>query len=511
MNSRPWKAGILVFALVFLATAGASPAVAAPKKVLVQFAQMPGPAEEALIRGLGGKIISRGRMFPAIAVTLPDQAISRLMANPKVMRVEPVRTMWATDAELANSWGVERIGAGIVHDAGNKGEGVKVAVIDTGIDYTHPDLDGNYAGGYDFVNEDDDPMDDDGHGTHVAGIVAAEDNDVSGSVVGVAPGALLYSLKVLDATGSGTTLDLFEAMDRAVSEGMDIINMSLGWIGYDSFFDWVFQSACMPGFGIDGTPYPGIVCVASAGNEGNPPGRGDNILYPAGYDWVIAVGATDQNDGRARFSSTGAALELAAPGVSIYSTVPGSLYGTLYASFSGTSMASPHVAGTAALVIAANPDWTSEDVRAVLQATADDLGPTGWDPKYGLGLVDADEAALGAEPPPPPPPGSAMYVDSITFNTKVAGPNRKLYTTVKVVDADFGQPLEAVGVKMTLVRDGGGGSWNFSGSTGTDGTVTFTLIKAQPGYYTATVTSLTLSAYTWDQTKGITSNSYMLE
>ena len=109
----------------------------------------------------------------------------------------------AIDAELDNTWGVKRIGAGIVHDGGNEGLGVKVAIIDSGIDYTHPDLNGNFAGGHDFVNGDTDPMDDNGHGTHVAGSAGAEDN--SSGVVGVAPQAQLYALKVLSSAGGGRT------------------------------------------------------------------------------------------------------------------------------------------------------------------------------------------------------------------------------------------------------------------------------------------------------------------
>jgi hypothetical protein len=140
--------------------------------------------------------------------------------------------------------------------------------------------------------------------------------------------------------------------------------------------------------------------VASAGNSGNPPGKGDNISYPAAYDSVIAVAATEQSDKRASWSSTGSELELAAPGVDIYSTYKGGGYATL----SGTSMASPHVAGTAALVWAKNPTWSNDAVRTQLQNTADDLGAIGWDSKYGYGLVDAAGAAevetsLPNEPP----------------------------------------------------------------------------------------------------------------
>lgn len=158
---------------------------------------------------------------------------------------------------------------------------------------------------------------------------------------------------------------------------MKIISMSLGGGSSVSI-----ESACDAAYGA------GIVVVASAGTSGNPIGRGDNVGYPAAYSSVIAVAATGINDIRARWSITGPDVELAAPGMSIYSTVPGG-----YSTKSGTSMACPHVAGTAALVMTANPGWTNEQVRQQLRDTADDLGAAGRDNSYGYGLLDADEAA----------------------------------------------------------------------------------------------------------------------
>jgi len=156
--------------------------------------------------------------------------------------------------------------------------------------------------------------------------------------------------------------------------------------------------------------------VAAAGNSGTPPGKGDNVGYPARWDSVIAVAATDKNDNRASFSSTGPAVELAAPGVAINSTLPGNSYGA----YSGTSMASPHVAGTAALVIASGitdsngNGLINDEVRLQLQGTAIDLGDPGRDSKYGYGLVDAAAAAGGGVEPPAnqPPLASFTYTTS---------------------------------------------------------------------------------------------------
>ncbi|MGB2814347.1 MAG: S8 family serine peptidase, partial [Dehalococcoidales bacterium] len=252
---------------------------------------------------------------------------------------------------------------------------------DSGIDYNHPDLDANYAGGWDFVNNDDDPVDIDGHGTHVAGTIAAEDNGFG--VVGVAPEASIYALKTLEG-GEGYYSDVIDALQWAVDNEIQVTNNSYGSSGdpgeiVKAAFDTAYYTH-------------GVLHVAAAGNTGNPPGRDDNIIYPARWDSVMAVAATDTSDDRARWSSTGPDAELSAPGVNINSTLVGGGYGGK----SGTSMASPHVAGTAALVLVAYPNWTNADVRTQLQNTADDLGDAEWDTKYGYGLVDADEAAAAA-------------------------------------------------------------------------------------------------------------------
>jgi hypothetical protein len=380
-------------------------------KVLVAFGCRPGPAEEALVRALGGSVKYTYHLVPAIAATLPEPAISALAANPHVTRVEPDRQMRALDIELDNAWGVTRIGAGTVHEGGNKGAGVELAIIDSGINYDHPDLNDNYTGGYDFVEGDRDPMDVYGHGTHVAGTACAEDNgngDPDGpyGVVGVAPACALYALRVLDDAGFGDASDLIAAMQWSVDNGIQVANLSLGW-------DLNPGDTVKAAF--DNAEDAGLVIVAAACNNGNRPGRGDNVCYPALYDSVIAVAATDDNDRRANFSSTGAQVELAAPGVSVFSTWnddTGYLdpqpvcrqeegIQACYKYGSGTSMAAPHVAGTAALILAANPSWSNVQVRAQLQATADDLGDTGWDPQYGWGLVDAAEAAPAPANNPP--------------------------------------------------------------------------------------------------------------
>lgn len=295
-------------------------------------------------------------------------------------------------------WGVDRIDAEkvwVAPAASSTGAGVKVAVIDTGIDKTHPDLVANIKGGRNFVRKSffrpADPNawnDDNGHGTHVAGTIAAVNN--ASGVVGVALNAHLYGVKALDKNGSGYLSDVIAGIDWAIANNMAVINMSLGTNSdVQSFHD-----------AVDRAYAAGIVVVAAAGNDGDTNPDND-VDYPARYSSVIAVAATNSSDQRASWSSDGPEVAIAAPGVSIYSTWKGGSYATI----SGTSMATPHVAGSAALVLAApvrpvydtnsNGVWNVDEVRAVLTATADDLGTAGLDPYYGNGLVDAEEAATG--------------------------------------------------------------------------------------------------------------------
>lgn len=368
--------------------------------VFITFQDIPGPREVNLIRVGGGHVKYAYWLVPAIAARMPIGGVSVLESFSQVVRIERVLKVYAIDAELDDAWGVKRIGAGIVHEY-NKGTGVKVGIIDSGIDYTHPDLNDNYAGGYDFINNDDDPMDEHGHGTHVAGTVAAEDNDFG--VVGVAPEACLYALSVFPKSGGGTYDDVIAALewcldpnnDGDTSDHMEVTNNSYGSSGDPGeTVEEAFVNAYVAG----------VLHVAAAGNAG---AGEDTVLYPAKYDSVVAVAATDSSDNRASFSSTGPAVELAAPGVGILSTIyPYRDRGPLwknYGTASGTSMASPHVAGTVALVKAANPDMTNDEVRQLLIDTADDLGDLGRDPQYGFGLVDAVEA-VGVPTPTPTPP-----------------------------------------------------------------------------------------------------------
>jgi len=261
-------------------------------------------------------------------------------------------------------WGISRIGANQVWEEGS-GSGVIIAVIDTGIQLNHPDLVGNIVSGYDFTNGDSLADDDNGHGTHVAGIASAMSNGTG--TVGAGPSARLMPVKVLNSSGYGYLSDVAKGIYFATDNGARVINMSLG-SSYDSD---ILRNAVLY------ASRRGVLLVAAAGND-----YGSPCSYPAAYSSVVCVVATDSNNRLASFSNVGG--ELAAPGVSNYSTYKGSTYKYL----SGTSMASPHVAGAAAVVMSACTDCTTTEVRDILRNNSVDLGEVGQDIIFGYGLVD---------------------------------------------------------------------------------------------------------------------------
>ncbi|PSP27384.1 serine protease [Halobacteriales archaeon QH_2_65_14] len=277
-------------------------------------------------------------------------------------------------------WGIDRVDADVAHARGATGDGVDVGVIDGGIDPTHPDLSGNLADP--DVDENHESWtdcsggncpypwsDDGGHGTHVAGIIAAEDGD--SGVVGVAPDATLHALKVCSGSGGCRTSSIVEAIRYAADQGWGVVNLSLGSPQESPALQTAGQYALEAG----------VLPVAAAGNRGSP----DSVGYPAAYDEFLAVSATTIEDGTADFSSRGPEIDIAAPGADVCSA---DLDG--YAPRDGTSMASPHVAGAAAQVMADGSG--PAETRERLLDTAEDLGLPETD--QGSGLVDV-AAALG--------------------------------------------------------------------------------------------------------------------
>ena len=320
----------------------------------------------------GGEIKYSYDYIRAIAASVPPQALDALRRNPNVAYVETDFEVYALQQQTP--WSITKIRAPEVWATGNEGTGIKVAIVDTGIDTTHPDL--TVVGGKTFVAGTTSYNDDNGHGTHCAGIVAALNNDLG--VVGVAPEAALYAVKVLDRFGSGYVSDVISGIEWCIANEMQVVSMSLGSTS-DSIS---LHTVC------DKAYTAGVVLVAAAGNNGP---MDNTITYPAKYSSAIAVGATDSNDAVASWSSRGPELSVTAPGVSIYSTYKGGVYATM----SGTSMACPNVAGTVALILA-NAPHTPAEVKDILQKTAVDKGITGWDTAYGYGRIDAYAASAPA-------------------------------------------------------------------------------------------------------------------
>ncbi|MFQ5340635.1 MAG: S8 family serine peptidase [Anaerolineae bacterium] len=378
-------------------------------RLLVQFA--PGTPDEekaAVHERLGAQVIDE---IPALGIQIlqvPEEATSMVFAyqaEPSVNFAEPDYiariagwpdgpilsrndleaigegvTRYPNDPRFPDMWNLAKIRAEAGWDITTGSSSVIIAVIDTGADASHPDLEGKLLPAYDFVNNDSDPADDQGHGTHVSGTAAAVTNNGIG-IAGVSWGAKVMPIKALSAGGSGAHSWIANGIVWATDHGADVINMSLGG---------PYTSATMSR-AVDYAWSHGVVIVAAAGN-----GNTSNPSYPAAYDNVIGVAATTQNDERAHFSNYGSYISVASPGVSILSSTRGGGY----QAWSGTSMASPHVAGLAALIKSIHPDWSNVQIRDAIESSSVDFGTPGWDAIYGWGRIDIYNAVSSDAPPP---------------------------------------------------------------------------------------------------------------
>lgn len=343
-----------------------------------------------------GKIEHRFKYIPYLAVTLEGkeardiQSVIRNEASRRIMKkYAPIRTyveyleapfqfekaekyreelseMEIEKAEKGKRWNLENI---LAYDAQkiSRGEGTKIAIIDTGVDYFHPELKDKFGSekGVNFVGTGD-PYDVDGHGTHVAGICA-------GASTGIATEATLYAVKALDDLGRGSDVDVIKGIEWAIDKNVDVINMSLGGGGATLALEQVCFEAAKRG----------ILLVAAAGNEGA------GASYPASFDSVISVAAVDSKNHHPDFSNIFETTEISAPGVDILSTFPSGGYCLM----TGTSMATPHISGVLSLFLSRADDELRKNARALLKDTALPLFDSDLDypPEYvfGAGLVQA--------------------------------------------------------------------------------------------------------------------------
>jgi subtilisin family serine protease len=387
------------------------------------------------------------------------EQIAALRSNPNVLYAEPdyiarAQPTIPNDFYYGDQWGLSKIDAPTAWDITTGTSDVIIAIVDTGIDLTHPDLscagklwvnpgeipanslddDGNGkvddVQGWNFANYNNNPDDDNGHGTHVAGIAAAcSDNSIG--VAGLAGGATLMPVKVLDSNGSGYYSDVADGIIYAVNNGAKVVNLSLGGLSND----YTLAGAVQYAYG------HGALVAAAAGNCAQDGYQCSNlynpVMYPAAYTTVMAVAATDSSDDWANFSEYLPYVSVAAPGVVISSTIREGGYGAM----TGTSMATPHVSGLAALLWSFAPSLTVDQVRSTIESTSDDLGAPGKDDYFGWGRINAGRAlrSLGLQTSPaqaffvvgdnsgPFPASSAVQVttasqDPITWTATISPP-----------------------------------------------------------------------------------------
>ncbi|MET3696770.1 subtilisin [Bacillus oleivorans] len=367
----------MLFLLIFASVTGAGMAASEDtQEYIIQF-QDEIPAE--ILSALGFETMYTYPSIDSAAVKGNSAQLALLSNQTKLLTVTENKPVNTSLTPQTVSWGYEPVEAPQMAEAGLTGDGVKVAILDTGIDTEHPDL--KVAGGVCVAESCPSGFDDNnGHGTHIAGIIAAQDNEIG--VLGIAPDVELYAIKSLDQNGDGTTATIIAGIEWAIQNQMDIINLSVTTTANDSALQRILDQAYQQG----------ILLVGSGGNNGTAAGTENNVMYPAKYPTVIAVSSVDSQLKRSSTSATGYEIEIAAPGDQILSTFPSDVLingsqSNGYAVMSGTSMAAPFVAAMLALYKEKEPAKTSAELRTLLQQNALDLGVAGKDNLYGYGLV----------------------------------------------------------------------------------------------------------------------------
>jgi len=493
----------------------ASSALAAqviPGHVVVKWRDASKGPEVAARRGLAvvAELGAPGKGMPELLSTAgrPVNAVlAELRADPAVASAEPdYKIQLAVDGSTAVSvndpmtsgqYSLDRMR---VRDAWSLSTGAAnvIAVLDTGVQYAHPDLAGRLLPGHDFVNSDTDASDDNGHGTWVSGIIAANANDGYG-IAGISWTDKILPVKIMDGTGEGATSDLTAGIIWAADQGADVINMSIGGFPHSQFVQDAVNYAWSKG----------AVLIGAAGNN-----RREESFYPASFANVVSVSGTQVDDEFSNWSSYGPNVDLSAPGASVLTTncttctyADHNTWGS-HTYISGTSFATPNVAGVVALIRARFPAATPQQVVDTLFATVDDLGYAGWDNRYGRGRVNAYRA-LGATVSGPGPwtgndgvePNNTLAAAyPLALNTTT---NPSIYPAgdVDVFAVDLPSPGR-LDVRATGVVDTRAYPWNRSGLPidpiielyGTDGTL---LRRVDNEWETGTeLASLTVGAAT---------------
>ncbi len=473
----------LGFCLVF---AFAAKPTLVPDEIIVKYAP---DANKEAIKGKYGLLkkadsFKKGE-FVVYKHNNPQAILSSLKNEPGVIYAEQngyaYTCMTPNDPYFSYQWHMNTINMEAAWDISTGSSSVIVAIVDTGVKQSLEDLaNTNFMAGYDFVNNDNDPTDDHGHGSHVCGTVAQSTNNNLG-VTGIAFNTTIMPVKVLNSSGSGTWDQIANGINYATNNGAHIINMSLG----GSSGSTTLQDACNNAWN------NGVLLAVAAGNSGS-----SSPMYPAAYPVCISISATNYLDQKANYSNYGSTIDMCAPGGDsndyngdgyidgvLQNTFSGTSEG--YYFMTGTSMASPHVAGVAALLKAQDFNRTNADIRTILESTGVDLGTPGWDQYFGNGRLDAYAALTYGGPSEP----VDIFVSDITQTVHKAGANYYSTAVVTIKDSK-GAFVSGATVYITWSGVVGGSD---SDVTVSGGTVTFTSakVKKQTGPFTITVTNVT--------------------
>jgi subtilisin family serine protease len=365
---------------------------------LILLKEKPSSDDVASVESHQGRVSRIYELVDAMAVALPDRMVNALVENnPRIKSIEPDVAVFATDINLDTQIGADQIWASTTYASGTA-SGVPIAVLDTGIDHTHPEFTGRIQlCRSEILNADGICNDENGHGTHVAGIASAK--GVNNLAKGVAPDSVLYINQVLDSTGTGSISGIIAGIEWSVANNAKIVSMSLstGWTTVSANCDSNFPTLAAA---INNAVSAGVTVVSAAGNSGS-----NGVGAPGCISSSIAVGAVDSSDTIASFSGRGSAMAdhgIVAPGVKIYSSYKGGTYATA----SGTSMATPAVAGAIALMFGVDPSVTPQEIKSSLfqnsckQTTTPSCSAITTVPSstYGSGRVDsyASTTAIGA-------------------------------------------------------------------------------------------------------------------